>query len=61
MHTSNNIGKDISEHNMFNILGLWTGVSDSWEGNKRLGKDFFVEFLQLKLSNTNVVASRIGQ
>ena len=24
-----------------------TGVYDNWEGNKRLGKDFFMEFLEL--------------
>ena len=28
---------------------------------ERLGKGFFVEFLELRLSNTNVVTSRIGQ
>ena len=36
------------------------GVNDNWEGNKRLGKDFFVEFLELRLSNANVLTSRIG-
>ena len=38
-----------------------TGVNDNWEGNKRLGKDSFVEFLELRLGNANVVTSRIGQ
>ena len=38
---------------------MWTG--DNWESNKRPGKDFFVELLELRLSNTNVVTSRIGQ
>ena len=43
------------------MLGLWTGVSDNWEDCKRLSKDFFVEFLELRLSYTNVVTSRIFQ
>ena len=40
-------------------LGLSTGIGDNWEGNKKLDKDFFLEFLEIRLSNTNVVTRRI--
>ena len=36
-------------------LGLSTGVSHNWECNKRLGKDFFMEFLELRLNNTKLM------